>query len=150
MHKLALLTAQSAALAFGLLFCSPSVQADSLSCTSVNGVMRCTGSDGLDCHAVDGRMVCAPGAKGSCETVGEVTTCRNGSVTQTLKTGPSGPSKPDGQDEKQPRVERETRLGDRTGQRLSIRQDRHGQRLTIEQPGQELGIRSGDLDPDED
>jgi hypothetical protein len=36
------------------------------------------------------------------------------------------------------------------GQRLSIRQDRHGQRLTIEQPGQELGIHSGDLDPDED
>ena len=149
MRKLALLSAASAALVFGLLFCSPSVRADSLSCTSVNGVMRCTGSDGLDCHMVDGRMVCAPGAKGSCETVGEVTTCRNGSVTQTLRTGPSGPSKPDGQDE-QPRIERETRLGDRTGQRLSIRQDRHGQRLTIEQPGQELRIRSGDLDPDDD
>jgi hypothetical protein len=150
MHKLALLSAVSAALAFGPLFCSPSARADSLSCSSVNGVTRCTGSSGLDCHTVDGRMVCAPGTKGGCETVGEVTTCHNGSVTQTLRTGPSAPGKPDGQDEKQPRVERETRLGDRTGQRLSIQQDRHGQHLTIEQPGQELGIRSGDLDPDED
>jgi hypothetical protein len=150
MRKLSVLSATSAALTLGLVFSSPSVRADSLSCASVNGVMRCTGSDGLDCHAVDGRMVCAPGAKGGCETHGETNTCRNGGVTQTLRTGPSGPSVPGGQEEKLPRVERETRLLDRMGQRLSIRQDRHGQRLTIEQPGQELGIHSGDLDPDED
>jgi hypothetical protein len=141
MRKLSLLSAIAAALALGAVLCAPSTRAESLSCTSVNGVARCTGSDGLDCRMLDGRMVCLPGSKGSCETVDEVTTCRNGGVTQTLRTGPT---------EKQPRPQSETLLQDHGGQRLSIRQDRHGQRVTIEQPGQELRIRSGDLDPDED
>jgi hypothetical protein len=106
MRKLSVLSATSAALTLGLVFSSPPVRADSLSCASVNGVIRCTGSDGLDCHTVDGRMVCAPGAKGGCETHGETSTCRNGGVTQTLRTGPSGPSVPGGQEEKLPRVDR--------------------------------------------
>jgi hypothetical protein len=111
--------------------------------------MQCTGSDGLDCHTVDGRMVCAPGSKGSCETVGEVTICRNGSVTQSLSTDPPKPGKPDEPDEKQPQRQSDTRWRDRSEQRLSIRQDPHGQRLSIEQPGQKLRIRSGDFDADD-
>jgi hypothetical protein len=94
-------------------------------------------------------MVCAPGSKGSCETVGEVTICRNGSVTQSLSTDPHKPGKPDEPDEKQPQQQSDTRLRDRWEQRLSIRQDPHGQRLSIEQPGQELRIRSGDFDADD-
>ena len=100
MCKLPLLSVASVALVLVALFCSPSARADSLSCASVNGVTRCTGSGGLDCRTVEGRMVCTPGAKGSCETVGDRIICRNGGVTQTLRTGPLQPPKPDKPDER--------------------------------------------------
>ena len=112
MCKLPLLCAASVALALVALFCSPSARADSLSCASVNGVTRCTGSDGLDCSTVEGRMVCAPGAKGSCETVGDRIICRNGGVTQTLRSGPLQPRKPNEPDEKRPQPQRNPDLND--------------------------------------
>ena len=148
MGKLSLLCV-AAALTLGALFASLSARADSLSCSSANGVTRCTGSDGLDCSTVDGRMVCAPGAKGSCETQGDQIVCRNGSVTQTFRTGPLGPGKSDGSDETRRKRPGDVRI-EGPGQRLSIQRDRHGQRLTIEQGGQRLHIDNGDLDPDED
>jgi hypothetical protein len=143
MLKRYLLTVASAVLVIGPLF-SHAARADSLSCASANGVTRCTGSDGLDCHTVDGRMVCAPGSKGSCETVGEVTICRNGSVTQTLRTGPLNPSKPRGEDPKQLQRESGTRLGNSSGEWLSIQRDLH--RLSAEQLDQALPFF--DLDSD--
>jgi hypothetical protein len=95
MRQLHLLIAVAAAL-FGCSLTFPSAaRADSLSCTSVNGTTRCIGSDGLDCHSENGRMVCAPGAKGSCETIGGTVTCYNGGATQSFRTSPSPPRKPD-------------------------------------------------------
>jgi hypothetical protein len=98
MRKFSIVAAVFAVVVVGAWLSPPAAQADSLSCSSVNGMTRCTGSDGLDCHTVEGHMVCAPGSKGSCETVGETTTCRNGSVMQTLRTGPADPDETDDQD----------------------------------------------------
>jgi len=103
MCKLPRLGVASVALALVGLFSSSSARADSLSCASVNGVTRCTGSAGLDCHTVEGRMVCAPGAKGSCATVGDRIICRNGGVTQTLRSSPAQPPTPGEMDESRPR-----------------------------------------------
>jgi hypothetical protein len=83
-YLLAVLVAASIA---GYLSFSMSSRADTLSCTSVNGVTQCIGSDGLDCRTVEGRMVCAPGSKGHCETIAGVTTCTNGDVRQSFRTG---------------------------------------------------------------
>src|SRR5579862_300150 len=95
MRQLPVLVAAFAALLIGPVAFSASAKAGSLSCTSVNGATRCVGSDGLDCHSEAGRMVCAPGAKGSCDTVGEMVVCKNGGATQTFRAGPWGPRQPD-------------------------------------------------------
>jgi hypothetical protein len=95
MPQLRFVPAVASALIAGFLFFPMPTNADTLSCSSVNGATRCVGSDGLDCHTVEGRMVCAPGAKGHCETVGDVTTCTNGSVRQSFRTGPPNPAPPD-------------------------------------------------------
>jgi hypothetical protein len=87
MRQLYLVAAATPALLTGFLFFSTPTCADTLSCSSVNGVTHCIGSDGLDCHTTDGRMVCAPGSKGHCETVAGVTTCTNGTVRQSFRTG---------------------------------------------------------------
>jgi hypothetical protein len=88
MCQLRFLPAVASALIVGFLLFSMPTRADTLSCSSVNGVTRCIGSDGLDCRTVEGRMVCAPGSKGHCEMVGNVTTCTNGGVRQSFRTGP--------------------------------------------------------------
>ena len=87
MRQLYLVAAATPALLTGFLFFSTPTRADTLSCSSVNGVTHCIGSDGLDCHTTGGRMVCAPGSKGHCETVAGVTTCINGTVRQSFRTG---------------------------------------------------------------
>lgn len=112
MCKLPLLGVASVALTLVALFCTPPARADSLSCASVNGVTRCTGSGGLDCRTIEGRMVCAPGAKGSCETLGDRIICRNGGVTQTLRTGPLQPPRPDEPDERRSQPPDDLRLDD--------------------------------------
>lgn len=85
----------SLAVILGSLHVPSAAHAESLSCTSVNGVTRCVGSGGLDCRTVDDRMVCLPGSKGHCETIAGVTTCTNGDVTQRLHTMPRPASEPD-------------------------------------------------------
>jgi hypothetical protein len=87
MRQLYLLAAAAPALITGFLFFSAATRADTLSCSSVNGVTQCIGSDGLDCRTIEGQMVCAPGAKGRCETAAGVTTCTNGTVRQSFRTG---------------------------------------------------------------
>jgi hypothetical protein len=96
MRQLYTLTAAASVLIAGcLLFVTPS-RADTLSCSSVNGVTQCIGSDGLDCRTIAGRMICAPGSKGHCETVADgITTCTNGNVRQSLKTGSPKPRQRD-------------------------------------------------------
>jgi hypothetical protein len=123
MSKLLLSTAVATTLVVGLLYVSPAARADSLSCASANGVTRCTGSDGLDCQTVDGHMVCAPGSKGRCETIAGETICTNGSVTQSFRTGPKGPGKPNDDGQKRLQRQSDSALGDCRGGRLSIRQD---------------------------
>jgi hypothetical protein len=80
------LAAATSALILGFLHFATPASADTLSCSSVNGVTQCIGSDGLDCRTIEGRMICAPGAKGHCETVAGMTTCTNGNVRQSFKT----------------------------------------------------------------
>jgi hypothetical protein len=92
MRQLYPVAAATSALITGFLVFSTPTHADTLSCSSVNGVTHCIGSDGLDCHTTDGRMVCAPGSKGHCETVAGVTTCINGNVRQSFRTGPQRPT----------------------------------------------------------
>ncbi len=145
MPKLHLLTAASAALIIGYLFSTPAPRAESLSCASANGVTRCSGSGGLDCQTVEGRMVCAPGAKGSCETTGEVTVCRNGSVTQTFRTGPRSP-KSAGDGQKQLQQEHDSLPEDSNREWLSIEQGGHGQRLSMEQLDRALRMLRRDAD----
>ena len=86
MRQLHLIAATASASITLCLFFSAPIRADSLSCSSVNGVTRCVGSDGLDCRGIAGRMVCSPDAKGHCETVAGVTTCSNGNVRQSFRT----------------------------------------------------------------
>ena len=86
MRQLGLFAVATSALIIGFLRFSAPTRADTLSCSSVNGVTRCIGSDGLDCRTIEGRMVCAPGSKGHCETVAGMTTCINGSVRQSFRT----------------------------------------------------------------
>jgi hypothetical protein len=88
MRQLRPLAAATATLILGFLYLATPTRADTLSCSSVNGVTQCIGSDGLDCRTIEGRMVCAPGAKGHCETVAGMTTCINGNVRQSFKTTP--------------------------------------------------------------
>jgi hypothetical protein len=141
MSKLLLSTAAAAALVVGALYFSLAAHADSLSCASANGVTRCTGSDGLDCQTVEGRMVCAPGSKGRCETIDGATICTNGTVTQSFRTGPKGPGKPNDEDRKQLQRQSDKVFGDCHEGRLSIRQD-----PTPEQLGQAVCVFSLDTD----
>ena len=101
MRRLCYFMVASVALANGALFLAVAARADSLSCSSVNGVTRCIGSDGLDCQTVEGRMVCAPGSKGSCETAQGVTTCRNGGGSQSFRTSPPSSGEQGGRNTRQ-------------------------------------------------
>jgi hypothetical protein len=95
MHQLYTLAATAPALIAGcLLFITPT-RADTLSCSSVNGVTQCIGSGGLDCRTIAGRMTCAPGSKGHCETGDGVTICTNGNVRQSFRTGSPKPMQQD-------------------------------------------------------
>lgn len=100
MRQVYLFAAAASALIAGFSFFSMPTRADTLSCSSVNGVTRCVGSNGLDCRTIEGRMVCAPGSKGHCETVGGVTTCTNGNVRQSVRTEAPNPPQRDDDAEK--------------------------------------------------
>src|ERR1700744_2744063 len=99
MRQLYLFAATSALIA-GFLFSPASTRAETLSCSSVNGVTHCIGSDGLDCHTIDGHMVCEPEAKGHCETVSGVTTCTNGNIRQSFRTDWRNPTQQNDDEEK--------------------------------------------------
>jgi hypothetical protein len=88
MRQFYLLTTTTSALITGFLFFCAPTRADTLSCSSANGVTQCVGSGGLDCQTIQGRMVCAPGSKGHCEIEAGVMTCFNGNVRQSLRTVP--------------------------------------------------------------
>lgn len=94
---LALVAAFALIIPFSLFATS---HADTLSCTSVNGVTQCIGSGGLDCRTIEGRMVCAPGSKGHCDTEAGMMTCTNGRVRQSFKTASPSPARRNDESEK--------------------------------------------------